>query len=233
MRQEYVVKGGKKTMTRQQMKAMAKAQLGNQIFGNTWLIAVGVITIQTAISYFVNAIPVAGQVASLLVMGPIAYGVASMFLKQTRTGEKMDIGDIFNGFKDDFSNTFLIGLMTMIFTFLWSLLFIIPGIIKSYSYSMAVYLKVDHPDYDWKQCIDESQRMMQGHKWELFVLDLSFIGWLFVGACCCGVGTLWVNAYMAAAHSQFYENLRRTEIMNNVENVDPQFNAYAFDDRQN
>ena len=94
------------------MKAMAKAQLGNQIFGNTWLIAVGVITIQTAISYFVNAIPVAGQVASLLVMGPIAYGVASMFLKQTRTGEKMDIGDIFNGFKDDFSNTFLIGLMT-------------------------------------------------------------------------------------------------------------------------
>lgn len=233
MRQEYVVKGGKKTMTRQQMKAMAKAQLGNQIFGNTWLIAVGVITIQTAISYFVNAIPVAGQVASLLVMGPIAYGVASMFLKQTRTGEKMDIGDIFNGFKDDFSNTFLIGLMTMIFTVLWSLLFIIPGIIKSYSYSMAVYIKVDHPDYDWKQCIDESQRMMQGHKWELFVLDLSFIGWLFVGACCCGVGTLWVNAYMAAAHSQFYENLRRTEIMNNVENVDPQFNAYAFDDRQN
>lgn len=165
-------------MTRQQMKAMAKAQLGNQIFGNTWLIAVGVITIQTAISYFVNAIPVAGQVASLLVMGPIAYGVASMFLKQTRTGEKMDIGDIFNGFKDDFSNTFLIGLMTMIFTVLWSLLFIIPGIIKSYSYSMAVYIKVDHPDYDWKQCIDESQRMMQGHKWELFVLDLSFIGWL-------------------------------------------------------
>lgn len=233
MRQEYVVKGGKKTMTRQQMKAMVKAQLGNQIFGNTWLIAVGVITIQTAISYFVNAIPVAGQVASLLVMGPIAYGVASMFLKQTRTGEKMDIGDIFNGFKDDFSNTFLIGLMTMIFTVLWSLLFIIPGIIKSYSYSMAMYIKVDHPDYDWKQCIDESQRMMQGHKWELFVLDLSFIGWLFVGACCCGVGTLWVNAYMAAAHSQFYENLRRTEIMNNVENVDPQFNAYAFDDRQN
>ena len=98
---------------------------------------------------------------------------------------------------------------------------------------MAVYIKVDHPDYDWKQCIDESQRMMQGHKGELFVLDLSFIGWLFVGACCCGVGTLWVNAYMAAAHSQFYENLRRTEIMNNVENVDPQFNAYSFDDRQN
>ena len=75
-------------MTRQQMKAMAKAQLGNQIFGNTWLIAVGVITIQTAISYFVNAIPVAGQVASLLVMGPIAYGVASMFSSRPARAKK-------------------------------------------------------------------------------------------------------------------------------------------------
>lgn len=220
-------------MTRQQMKAMAKAQLGNQIFGNTWLIAVVVVVIQTAISYLVNAVPGIGQIASLLLAGPVSFGVAAMFLKQTRTGEKMDIGDIFNGFRDDFSNTFLIGLMTMIFTVLWSLLFIIPGIIKSYSYSMAMYVKDDHPDYDWKQCIDESQRMMQGHKWELFVLDLSFIGWLFVGACCCGIGTLWVNAYMAAAHSQFYENLRRTEIMNNVENVDPQFNAYNYSDQQN
>ena len=196
-------------MTRQQMKAMAKAQLGNQIFGNTWLIAVGVITIQTAISYFVNAIPVAGQVASLLVMGPIAYGVASMFLKQTRTGEKMDIGDIFNGFKDDFSNTFLIGLMTMIFTVLWSLLFIIPGIIKSYSYSMAVYIKVDHPDYDWKQCIDESQRMMQGHKWELFVLDLSFILWDILGIITLGlVEVFWVGPYKLLTGAALYDALK-------------------------
>ena len=108
-------------MTRQQMKAMAKAQLGNQIFGNTWLIAVVVIVIQTAISYLVNAVPGIGQVASLLLAGPVSFGVAAMFLKQTRTGEKMDIGDIFNGFRDDFSNTFLIGLMTFVFTFLWNM----------------------------------------------------------------------------------------------------------------
>ena len=138
------------------MKAMAKAQLGNQIFGNTWLIAVVVVVIQTAISYLVNAVPGIGQIASLLLAGPVSFGVAAMFLKQTRTGEKMDIGDIFNGFRDDFSNTFLIGLMTFVFTFLWSLLFVIPGIVKSYSYSMAMYVKVDHPDYDWKQCIESA-----------------------------------------------------------------------------
>ncbi len=220
-------------MTRQQIKAMARAQLGNQIFGNTWLIAVVVAVIQTAISYLVNAIPGIGQIAALLLSGPVAYGVSAMFLKQTRTGEKMDIGDIFNGFREDFSNTFLIGLMTTIFTMLWSLLFIIPGIVKALSYSMAMYIKVDHPDYDWKQCIDESQRMMQGHKGELFVLNLSFIGWMIVGACCAGIGGFWVNAYMQAATSQFYENLRRSEITDRVENTDPQFTAYVSDDRQN
>ena len=72
--------------------------------------------------------------------------------------------------------------MTRLFTILWAMLFIVPGFVKSYSYSMAMYIKVDNPDYDWRKCIDESQRMMQGHKWDLFVLDLSFIGWLFVGA---------------------------------------------------
>ncbi len=187
---------------------MARAQLGNGIFGNTWLIAVVVIVIQMAVTYFVNGIPCVGQIAAILLAGPISYGVASMFLKQTRTGEKMDIPDIINGFKDDFSNTFLIGLMTFIFTFLWSLLFVIPGIVKKYAYSMAMYIKNDNPDYDWKRCIDESQEMMRGHKAELFILDLSFLGWMIVGTLCAGVGVFWVNAYMAAAHAQFYEDLR-------------------------
>ena len=120
----------------------------------------------------------------------------------------MNIPDIFNGFRDDFSNTFLIGLMTTLFTMLWSLLFVIPGIVKAYSYSMAMYIKNDNPDYDWRKCIDESQEMMSGHKADLFMLDLSFLGWMIVGTLCAGVGVFWVNAYMSAAHAQFYEDLR-------------------------
>ena len=195
-------------MTRQQIKAMARAQLGNSIFGNTWLIAVVVILIQGALSYSVNVIPGVGQIATILISGPMAYGVASMFIKQTRTGEPMNIPDIFNGFRDDFSNTFLIGLMTTLFTMLWSLLFVIPGIVKAYSYSMAMYIKNDNPDYDWRKCIDESQEMMSGHTADLFMLDLSFLGWMIVGTLCAGVGVFWVNAYMSAAHAQFYEDLR-------------------------
>lgn len=187
---------------------MARAQLGNSIFGNTWLIAVVVILIQGALSYLVNVIPGVGQIATILISGPMAYGVASMFIKQTRTGEPMNIPDIFNGFRDDFSNTFLIGLMTTLFTMLWSLLFVIPGIVKAYSYSMAMYIKNDNPDYDWRRCIDESQEMMRGHKADLFMLDLSFLGWMIVGTLCAGVGVFWVNAYISAAHAQFYEDLR-------------------------
>ena len=82
---------------------------------------------------------------------------------------------MFRGFQDDFGGTFLIGLMTSLFTFLWSLLFVIPGIVKMYAYSMAYYIKLDHPDYGWKACIDESRQLMDGHKWEKFVLDLMFL----------------------------------------------------------
>ena len=72
---------------------------------------------------------------------------------------------------------------------------------------MVYYVKADHPEYGWRECLDESQRLMTGHKWEKFVLDLSFIGWGIVGSLCLGVGTLWVMTYMAATEAQYYEYL--------------------------
>lgn len=148
------------------------------------------------------------RIGALLVVGPLEYGMAYIFLKQARDHQPVQLGDMFRGFQDDFGGTFLIGLMTSLFTFLWSLLFVIPGIVKAYAYSMAYYIKLDHPDYGWKACIDESRRLMDGHKWEKFVLDLSFLGWIIVGSLCLGVGTLWVTPYMEAANAQFYEYVR-------------------------
>ena len=112
-----------------------------------------------------------------------------------------------------FGGTLLLGLLSSLFTFLWGLLLVIPGVVKSYAYSQAVYVKVDHPDYDWRRCLDESIQMMKGHKMDLFVLDLSFIGWYIVGALCLGLGTLWVAPYHAATRTQFYEDLRREGYM--------------------
>ena len=142
----------------------------------------------------------------LIIMGTLETGVALIYLKLSYR-EPAEIGDLFQPFQN-FVNTFFAGFLSTIFTFLWSLLFVIPGIVKMYAYSMAYYIKLDHPDYGWKACIDESRQLMDGHKWEKFVLDLSFLGWIIVGSLCLGVGTLWVTPYMEATNAQFYEYVR-------------------------
>lgn len=193
-------------MNRAEIKARARAQLGGGIFQNAWMMGLVVcLLIGLLETTATSVLPVVG---GILVLGPLEYGMAYIFLKQACDGQPVQMGDMFRGFQDDFGGTLLIGLMTGLFTFLWSLLFFIPGIVKAYSYSMVYYIKVDHPDYDWKMCIDESRRMMNGHKWEKFVLDLSFIGWILVGSLCLGVGTLWVTPYMTAAEANFYESIR-------------------------
>ena len=88
------------------------------------------------------------------------------------------------------------------------MLFVVPGIVKHYAYSMSFYIAADHPEYTWNQCMDASKRMTAGHKGELFVLDLSFIGWFFVGALCLGVGSLWVTPYYNASWANYYDALR-------------------------
>ena len=189
-----------------ELKARARAQLDGGIFQNAWMTAVGVCLLIGLIEAAAGSILPA--IGALIIVGPMEYGMAYLFLKQARDGQKMQLGDMFRGFQDDFGGTFLIGLMTWLFTFLWSLLLVIPGIVKCYSYSMAYYVKLDHSEYGWKACIDESRRLMNGHKFEKFVLDLSFIGWIIVGSLCLGVGTLWVTPYMAATDAHFYEYVR-------------------------
>lgn len=197
-------------MTRQEIKEKSKQQLGKNIFGNTWLLALVVCLIEGAILGAAAGISsFIGGIAGILITGPLSFGVAFVFLNLARKNDgKIDIKDMFKGFTDDLGGTLLIGLMSEIFIFLWSLLFVIPGIVKAYAYSMAFYIKVDHPEYDWKTCLDESQKMMKGHKWALFVQDLSFIGWYIVGSLCFGIGTLWVVPYYTAARTNFYESIK-------------------------
>lgn len=195
-------------MTRWEIKERAKNLLGGSLFSTNWMAGVLAMLVYSVIISVVAFVPIIGNVAAIVIAGPMAYGLYYVFLNSARTFEKIDVADLFKGFSDDFGQIFLIGLMTTIFTALWSLLFVIPGIIKMYAYSMAYYIKADHPEYTWKQCLDESQIIMSGHKWELFVLQLSFIGWTIVGMMCLGIGVLWVEAYQYAAMSQFYESIK-------------------------
>jgi len=194
-------------MTRKELKLAAKAQLGNQIFGTPWMLALLVCALTTIIvSAAAGIIPALG---ATLIIGPLSYGCDALFLRQARDGTPMEVEHLFDGFRD-FGSLFILGFLQSLFVALWSLLLVVPGIVKAYAYAMSYYIKLDHPEYDWRQCLDESSRMMKGHKGELFMLDLSFIGWYIVGSLCLGVGTLWVAPYQAAARAQFYKALYET-----------------------
>lgn len=189
-----------------QLRARARESLGGGVFSPAWLYALLVGLILTGISSLASAIPV----LPLLIAGPLSVGAAGYFLAlhRKKQGATEDLGALFHPFSADLANTLLTGLLKALYTFLWSLLFVIPGIVKAYSYAMAPYIKADHPEYTATQAIDESRRMMYGHKMRLFGLHLSFLGWILLSTCCCGITFLWVDPYIRAAEAAFYEELK-------------------------
>ena len=102
--------------------------------------------------------------------------------------------------------------MMNIFIFLWSLLFVIPGIIKSFSYAQMPYILMDHPEMGWKEALEESKRMMNGHKMDYFVLLLSFIPWLLLCGITFGIAFLYVGPYMQMTCVNFYRGLKEEQL---------------------
>lgn len=103
------------------------------------------------------------------------------------------------------------------FTFLWSLLFVIPGIIAAYRYAMVPYLMAEFPDLGVMDAMNESKRLMKGNKWRLFCLQFSFIGWELLAAITCGIGSLWVTPYIQAATAAFYLEVTGRNSWNQVQ----------------
>lgn len=194
----------------------AREVLDHKIFGNKWLYALLVCLVASAILSFVSAITypispivggIVGTIIVVLVSGPISYGLISVFLRLVRKeDDKADLMHLFDGFKEKLSESFVTQLLMELYVFLWSLLLLIPGIIKSYSYAAAMYL-VREKGLTGNEAITESRRIMNGNKWRAFCLDLSFIGWYIVGMLCLGVGVLWVLPYHEAAKAQFFDEL--------------------------
>ena len=144
------------------------------------------------------------SIASLIVSGPLLYGMISVDQSVYSRTYDVPVSDLFTGFKK-FGQTLVIHLLVSIFTFLWSLLFIIPGIIKSISYSMAMYVYHDNPTLSPKQCIDKSKKIMDGHKWDYFCLMLSYIGWILLSALTLGILLLWVLPKIQQETYIFYQ----------------------------
>ncbi|SMB83463.1 Uncharacterized membrane protein [Desulfonispora thiosulfatigenes DSM 11270] len=158
-------------------------------------------------SFFINySFTSIGNIINLILGGPIAFGVASFFLKLIRETEP-EFMDLFSGLSY-FLKTFVLDIVTTIFIILWTLLFIIPGIIAALRYSMAYYILNDNPELSALEAITQSTKIMIGHKMRLLTLWLSFAGWFILCLLTVGIGFLWFIPYLKATEAHFYEELK-------------------------
>ena len=143
----------------------------------------------------------------ILSLIPIGYSFTLIFLNMIRGIKDCMMNRLFSFFKN-YRRSVETVFMVNLYLFLWHLLLIVPGVIKYYAYSMTYYISLDHPEYSVDECIESSKRMMYGHKWELFVLQLSFIGWILLGLVSLGIGLLWVIPYMETTKAHYYERIK-------------------------
>lgn len=158
------------------------------------------------------------EIYIFLIYSPFSYGYYISLLKLVREKDTNMISQMFRNFAN-YKRAFFVPLIVFIYTILWSLLLIIPGIIKSLSYSMTYFISKDHPEYTINECIEESRHIMDGYKWKLFVLYLSFIGWILLGALTLGIAYLWIKPYMYITIVHFYEEIKNENQPQQIEEV--------------
>ena len=137
----------------------------------------------------------------------VGYSRFNLELIDRRTAGFEHLFQYFSYWKTALCTRLLCGLYTL----LWSLLFIIPGIIASYSYAMTGYILAEHPEMTASEAIEASKSMMTGNRWRLFCLQFSFIGWSILASLTLGIGNLWLNPYKEAAKAAFYREISGTE----------------------
>lgn len=144
----------------------------------------------------------------ILVYYPLSVGFVNAFRLLFETDDDRLTENTFSiGFKNWLHNVWGMFLMG-IFISLWTLLFIVPGLVKAYSYAMTPYILAEHPELSANQAIEKSMAMMDGHKFDLFYLHLSFIGWSILCIVTLGIGFLWLSPYFSASQAAFYKNLK-------------------------
>ena len=153
---------------------------------------------------------VIGLLFKYLLLSPFEYGCRKFFRKNL--DEPAKLSNIVYVFDSHYKNVVKTAFMTDLFIFLWSLLFVIPGIIKSYSYRLVPYIVSENPQISYKDALAESARLMNGNKWKAFVLDLSFIGWYLLSALTFGIlAIFYVSPYVAQTEAELYLALKNNQ----------------------
>lgn len=162
------------------------------------------VTVAMVVFFIAAAI---GMCFNIFVTNVVVVGQSRYFMESR--GGKSPIATLFSVFgRPGYLNVVKVMFLKNLFVFLWSLLFIIPGIYKSYQYRMVNYLLAENPYMDYRRALELSREMTKDEKFNIFILDLSFIGWYFLGALACGVGVLFVRPYMQATYAELYAALR-------------------------
>ena len=183
-----------------------------------WLPELNAFIVGGAIYIMIAALLMA---AVFFVLGSvISLGYSKFNLDLVDRRKEPDIGTLF-GFFPHWKNAAIAKLLEIVYVFLWSLLFIIPGIIASYSYAMIPYIQAEHPELAPSDVLARSKEMMEGNRWRLFCLQFSFIGWGVLSALTLGIGNLWLTPYKQAATAAFYRDVSGTEYTVSPEENEP------------
>lgn len=191
--------------------AFIAAILGGLITGSSFSLSIDEETMATLPAFIVTVLSLWGSLVSLLGIvqfvlgGAVKLGYSHFLLGQHDHTEK-DLKDLFSEL-NRLGAGFIMNLLTTIYTFLWGLLLIVPGIIAAYSYSMAPFILAENSNMTAKEAIAASKELMKGHKWQLFCLDMSFIGWHILCGLTAGIGYVVLNPYTNAARATFYRQL--------------------------
>ncbi len=170
-----------------------------------WGKAIVVYLIYGAIGAVLNFFGLIGTVIQLVIDGPLLIGLSVVSLYFAR-GQEATTKELFSGF-NDFIRALTAYINVAVFTLLWGLLLIVPGIIAAYSYSQTFFILAEDKSIDARQAIRKSKEMMNGNKMKLFLLGLRFAGWLLLSILTLGIGFLWFIPYFNVAMAKFYDDI--------------------------
>lgn len=196
---------------RSELKQNAKNQLKNN-----WRLAIGIIIVCTLISWIPNilygtdnksfAMSIIIPIITLAITGPLTIGQCKFFINLANKSNP-EFSDLWYGF-NNILKAIGITLLVGIIVFIGTILLIIPGIILAFRYSQVYYIMAENPEISVIDCLKESARIMKGHKMNIFILQLSFIGWIILMGITCGIAGLYVLPYYNATLSNFYLEIK-------------------------
>ncbi|MBE6644856.1 MAG: DUF975 family protein [Ruminococcaceae bacterium] len=153
-------------------------------------------------------IGLAVSVVYFIISSVVSLGYSKLNLAIVDKRES-NYGDLFCYFKN-WKAAAKTQLLRVVYIFLWSLLFLIPGIIATYRYALVPYILAEFPEISAKEALSMSKKLMRGNKARLFYLEMSFVGWAILCALSFGIGFLWLNPYISAAKADFYREISGT-----------------------